>query len=89
MQKIIWYNLSANKDKNDTLLHITYYYIYYILLQITYFVPFINFVNDIPLQLSRSSVDILDQFTFLGNCPPTPPLNHHFAVREKWVLMLA
>ena len=52
-------------------------------LQITYFVPFINFVNDIPLQLSRSSVDILDQFSFLGNCPPTPPLNHHFAVREK------
>ena len=52
-------------------------------LQITYFVPFINFVNDISLQLSRSSVDILDQFTFLGNCPPTPPPNHHFAVREK------
>ena len=50
-------------------------------LQITYFVPFINFVTDIPLQ--RSSVDILDQFTFLGNFPPTPLLSHHFALSEK------
>ena len=26
---------------------------------------------------------ILDQFRFLGNCPPTPPLIHHFALSEK------
>ena len=29
------------------------------------------------------------QFRFLGNCPPTPPLSQHFALREKQVLMLA
>ena len=22
-------------------------------------------------------------YTFLGNCPPTPPLNQHFALSEK------
>ena len=26
---------------------------------------------------------------FLGNCPPTPPLSHHFALSENQVLMLA
>ena len=25
----------------------------------------------------------LDQFRFLGNCPPTPPLSHHFVLSEK------
>ena len=25
----------------------------------------------------------LDQFRFLANCPPTPPLSQHFAVCEK------
>ena len=25
----------------------------------------------------------LDQFRFLGNCPRTPPLSHHFAQSEK------
>ena len=24
-----------------------------------------------------------DQFRFLGNYPPTPPLNHHFVLSEK------
>ena len=24
-----------------------------------------------------------DQFRFLGNCAPTPPLSHHFALSEK------
>ena len=24
-----------------------------------------------------------EQFRFLGNCPPTPPLSHHFALSEK------
>ena len=24
-----------------------------------------------------------DQFRFLGNCPPTPPLTQHFALSEK------
>ena len=27
-------------------------------------------------------------YTFLGNCPPTPPLSQHFALSEKQVLML-
>ena len=31
----------------------------------------------------------MDQFRFLGNCPPTPPLSHHFALSETEVLMLA
>ena len=30
-----------------------------------------------------------DFYKFLGNCPPTPPLNQHFALSEKYVLMLA
>ena len=30
----------------------------------------------------------LDQFRFLGNCPPTPPLTQHFAPSKKQVLML-
>ena len=25
-----------------------------------------------------------DQFRFLGNCPPTPPLSQHFALSQKW-----
>ena len=25
----------------------------------------------------------LDHYTFLGNCPPTPSLNQHFAQSEK------
>ena len=26
---------------------------------------------------------VSDQFRFVGNCPPTPPLSHHFALSEK------
>ena len=33
-------------------------------------------------------VDFLDHFMFLGNCPPTPPLSHYFALSEKEVLVL-
>ena len=29
------------------------------------------------------------EFRFLGNCPPTPPLSHHFTLSENQVLMLA
>ena len=29
------------------------------------------------------SQTVLDQYRFLGNCPPTPPLTHHFALGEK------
>ena len=28
-------------------------------------------------------------YTFLGTCPPTPPLSKHFVLSEKKVLMLA
>ena len=28
-------------------------------------------------------LDIWDQFRFLGNCPPTPPLCQHFALSES------
>ena len=30
-----------------------------------------------------------DHYTFLGNCPPTPPLSQHFVLSEKYELMLA
>ena len=30
-----------------------------------------------------------DQFRFLGNCPPTPPLSQHFGLRKKWLIMMA
>ena len=33
-------------------------------------------------------IDIVDHYTLLGNCPPTPPLSQHFALSEKYVLML-
>ena len=33
--------------------------------------------------------DIADTMVGLGNCPPTPPLNQHFALREKYVKMVA
>ena len=26
---------------------------------------------------------VADHYKFLGNCPPTPPLNQHFALSEK------
>ena len=29
----------------------------------------------------------VDHYTFLGNCPPSPPLHQHFALSEKKVLM--
>ena len=29
------------------------------------------------------SLEVLGQFRFLGNCPPTPPLSQHFALIEK------
>ena len=31
----------------------------------------------------KSPMLVLDQFRFLGNFPPTPPLNQHFALSEK------
>ena len=30
----------------------------------------------------------LDQYAFLGNCPPTPPLIQHFALTNDVVSML-
>ena len=40
-----------------------------------------------PAQDSQN--DNWDQFRFLGNCPPTPPLSTHFALSEKQMIMLA
>jgi len=31
----------------------------------------------------------LDRFKCLRNCPPTPPLNQHFSLSKKLVLMVA
>ena len=33
-------------------------------------------------------LDVSDQFRFLGNCPPTPPLTQHFASTEMQMLTL-
>ena len=46
---------------------------------------FLSYFFRIPDSKYVSSV----QFRFLGNCPPTPPLSHHFAQSENYVLMLA
>ena len=32
---------------------------------------------------------LVDHYTSLENCLPTPPLSQHFALCEKYVLMLA
>ena len=37
----------------------------------------------------RLGPNFSDQLRFPGNCPPTPPLSHHFALSEKQVFMLA
>ena len=34
-------------------------------------------------------LDVSDQFKFLGNCPPTPPLTQHFASSETQMLTLS
>ena len=36
-----------------------------------------------PLMDPKLLVGYLSQFRFLLNCPPTPPLSHHFAQSEK------
>ena len=33
--------------------------------------------------VKRTPIVRSDQFRFLGNCPHTPPLSHHFALSEK------
>ena len=38
---------------------------------------------------NNAQVENLDHYSFPGSCPPTPPLSQHFALSEKWVLMLA
>ena len=32
---------------------------------------------------SHDAMRASDHNAFLGNCPPTPPLSQHFALREK------
>ena len=46
-----------------------------------------HFINSYNL-FSWLRIDIMDHYTLLGNCPPTPPLSQHFALSEKYVLML-
>ena len=41
------------------------------------------------IKVSVAFLDFFNQFRLLGNCPPTPPLIHHFALRVKEVVMLA
>ena len=39
--------------------------------------PCSNFNENLPVN------DKTDQFRFLENCPPTPPLSQHFALSEN------
>ena len=32
---------------------------------------------DLEVQLIDNSIQLLDQYQYLGNCPPTPPLTQH------------
>ena len=38
---------------------------------------FLNVRVPITREIMRSRDARWDQFRFLGNCPPTPPLSHH------------
>ena len=40
-------------------------------------------VGKIELREQLGMAPFLDHFGFLGNCPPTPPLNHYFALSER------
>ena len=42
--------------------------------------------NNFPSILGRQN--LLDQFRFLGNCPPTPPLSQRQHLRLTWGKML-
>ena len=44
---------------------------------------FINFHG--TSNIVAKIVDLLDHFTFLGNCSPTPPLSQHFACSRKLI----
>ena len=34
-------------------------------------------------EVTKLRMENWDHYTFLGNCPPTPPLSQHFALIEK------
>ena len=36
-----------------------------------------------PADYCRFPTGTIDHNTFLGNCPPTPPLSQHFVLSEK------
>ena len=42
--------------------------------------PTVSFIESADCLLYKK---LLDQFRFLGNCPPTPHLSQHFALSEK------
>jgi len=41
-----------------------------------------NVEENVP-QTKQLLVKSVDRFRLLGNCPPTPPLSHQFALSEK------
>ena len=45
-------------------------------------VPRMSLIVD-RCMIEMDTVFIPDQFRFLGNWPPTPPLSHNFALNEK------
>ena len=40
-------------------------------------------MTDFCLKQGKGLGLVWDHYTFLGNCPPTPPLSQHFALSEK------
>ena len=48
--------------------------------------PLVKEVTPFP---HRKMINLQDNYTFLVNCPPTPPLSQHFALSDKEVLMVA
>ena len=34
-------------------------------------------------KLKGTPIKLADHYTFLGNCPPTPPLSQHFPLSEN------
>ena len=39
--------------------------------------------EDASVEAAMCKVSCVGSLSFLGNCPPTPPLSQHFALSEK------
>ena len=44
--------------------------------------------NLCPVAMPVGKIELSDQYQYLGNCPPTPPLNQQQSIDNKLRLML-